>query len=160
MQIGLLSQKSMLSKVSQHVPSTVDSIPNWCYFHIYHTHWLPFTLTCWTHVPAQTAHHNTTASLSYWPHVVDMQNCFNKCDDWCFLLLLFNMSLLLFLVQRFFDIWELVVSTSWVVSSQWDSSLFLDFLAINHGEINKVLLVVFSSFIITCLNIVHVYTVQ
>ena len=78
---------------------------------------------------------------------------------WCFLLLLLNMSLLLFLVQRFLGIWELVVSTSWVVWSQWDSSLFLDFCTINHGEINKVLWVVFSSFIITCLNIVQVYTI-
>ena len=44
--------------------------------------------------------------------------------------------------------------------SQGDSSLLLDFHAINHGEINKVLLVVFSSHIMTCLNIVQSCTVS
>ena len=42
-------------------------------------------------------------------------------------------------MERFFGIWELMVSISWViVVSLWDSSLFMDFHAINHGEINKV----------------------
>ena len=72
------------------------------------------------------------------------------------LFLLFNMSLLLFLVQMFFVVWELVVSTFWVVWSQWDSSLFLDFHAINHGEINEVLLgYTLVCFIMTCCSGLH-----
>ena len=42
---------------------------------------------------------------------------------------------------------------------KWDSSLFLDFHAINHDEINRVLLVVFNSFIIICFNIVQSCTI-
>ena len=82
----------------------------------------------------------------------------NMCDASFFFYLIYLYYY--FLVQRFFDIWELVVSTSWVVWSQWDDSLFLDFCTINHGEINKVLLVVFSSFIMTCLNMVQSNTVS
>ena len=42
---------------------------------------------------------------------------------------------------------------------KWDGSLFLDFHTINHDEMNRVLLTVFNSFIITCFIIVQSCTV-
>ena len=53
-----------------------------------------------------------------------------------------------------------MVSTSYVVWSQMRWSLFLDFCTINHDEINRVLLFVFSSFIIAYLIIVQSGTIS